>query len=94
MQRKSRIYVFKENTVFLILDPEVFKRSEQGYKFIRLKYWDGYHWIARFLKKDDTDWIALTENRIKELIMYRAIRFANPFERFESALWEKRNVEI
>ena len=94
MQKRSKFYSIRENTIFLILDPDAFRRKDRGYKFICLKYWDGYHWIARFIKKGDTDWIALSDSRIKELIINKAIRYANPFERFESVLWEKKYAEI
>ena len=82
---------FTEGDIYAIHDQTKIRKENQGFKYFRLKYWDGHNWIVRFIKADDTDWIALTENRITDMIYDRVIEKSTPEEQLDAIIMESKN---
>jgi hypothetical protein len=83
--------LFTEGDIYTIHDQIKIRKENQGFKYFRLKYWDGHNWIVRFIKADDTDWIALTENRIADMIYDKVIERAPPEEQLDAIIMEGKN---
>jgi hypothetical protein len=80
-----------EGDIYTIKDQTKIRNSNQGFKYFRLKYWDGYNWIVRFIKADDTDWIALSETRIGDMVYEGIIAKASPHEQLDAIIMEGKN---
>jgi hypothetical protein len=82
---------FAEGDIYTIHDQTHIRKENQGFKYFRLKYWDGHNWIVRFIKAYDTDWIALTEGRIAGMIYDRVIEKASSEEQLDAIIMEGKN---
>lgn len=82
---------FKEGEIFTILKQKGVRKENQGFRYFKLKYWDGRNWIVRFIKKGDTDWIALSEARIQEMLINNIIEIARPKDMLEAVMLEKKS---
>ncbi len=83
-------YSLKATFAPFMIKPKSGKKN-QGLKYFRLKYWDGHNWIVPFIKADDTDWIALTENHITGMIHDKVIEKASPEEQLDAIIMEGKN---
>lgn len=79
---------FEEGDIYTIKKHDDY-RELKNYKYIRLQRWDGRHWIVRFIKENDTDWIALTELKLLILVNAEAIVKADYHEIFEAKVMER-----
>ena len=77
--------------IYTIHDQDKIRRDNQGFQYFRLKYWDGRNWIVRFIKANDTDWIALPEGRILDMIMSKAISRSSPAEQLDAIIMESKH---
>ena len=91
--RRQDNCMFKEGDVYTILKPQFFREGPKGFKYIRLKYWDGHNWIIRFLKDKDTDWIAISEVRLAGLIDNKTVEKARPHDALDAVMIEKKFEE-
>ena len=80
-----------EGDIYTIHDQTNIRKQNQGFKYFRLKYWDGHNWIVRFIKTDDTDWIGLSEGRITGMISDNVIEKATAAEQLEAIIMEGKN---
>ena len=80
-----------EGDIYTILDQTKIRKQNQGFHYFRLKYWDGHNWIVRFIKADDTDWIALSEGRIADMVYGNIIKKASPHEQLDALIMEGKN---
>jgi hypothetical protein len=77
--------------IYTIIDQTKIRTNNQGFKYFRLKYWDGKNWIVRFIKSNDTDWIALPERRIEEMALDKVIARSPPHEQLDAIIMEEKN---
>ena len=84
----------KEGDVYTVLLQNHLKKAQQGFKYFRIKYWDGRDWIVRFIRPGDTDWIALDESQIFSMIDRKVIREATPHERLDAIIMELKSMEV
>ena len=82
--------MLQEGAIYVIKKQNNLREGTRHYKYIVLKYWNGRHWIVRFLKDSDTDWIALTEARILSMIGDGVIVLPDAHERLEAVMIEKK----
>ena len=80
-----------EGDIYTIHDQTNIRKENQGFKYFRLKYWDGHNWIVRFIKTDDTDWIGLSEGRIAGMICDSVIERATADEQLDAIIMEGKN---
>jgi len=82
--------MLSENAIYVIQNQKKIREGYLRYKYIILKYWDGLHWIVRFLKNGNTNWIALTETRLVNMIGDGTIRIPDAHERLEAMIMENK----
>ena len=80
-----------EGDIYTVQDQMRIRKENQGFKYFRLKYWDGHNWIVRFIKTDDTDWIGLSESRITGMICDNVIAKATAQEQLDAIIMEGKN---
>lgn len=73
----------KEGKIFTIINPRLLEKRYRGFKYMRLKYWDGRSWIVTFFDKDDSDWVAMSDSKIFSMLGNRIIREPNVNEKLE-----------
>jgi len=83
--------LLSEGDIYAIHDQTNIRKENQGFKYFRLKYWDGHNWIVRFIKRDDTDWIGLSKSRIMDMICDDVIEKATPAEQLDAIIMEGKN---
>jgi hypothetical protein len=81
----------QEGDIYTILNQAKIRKDNQGFRYFRLKYWDGRNWIVRFIKSNDTDWIALSESRIMDMIYDKTIVKSPPHEQLDAIIMEEKN---
>lgn len=79
-----------EGAIYVIRNQKKIREGPMRYKYIILKYWDGLHWVVRFLKDGDTDWIALTETRLLNMISDGTIGTPDAHEKLEAIIMESK----